>query len=86
MTEQYCPNWRAKFNSSLWLSGDHVWKGFHGQAELINSSFKELDEHHHLGHVDAAFRMHYPDDTDHHDHTFFFLVRSKQNSILFLKW
>ncbi|XP_012697792.1 hemopexin-like [Clupea harengus] len=57
----------------LFFKGDHVWKGFQGQPELINSSFKELEDHHHLGHVDAAFRMHYPDNTDHHDHTFFFL-------------
>ncbi|XP_076118760.1 hemopexin-like [Alosa pseudoharengus] len=57
----------------LFFKGDHVWKGFHGQPELINSSFKEVDEHHHLGHVDAAFRMHYPVNTDHHDHTFLFL-------------
>lgn len=55
--------------------GDHLFKGFHGKAELSNGSFSELDDHHHLGHVDAAFRMHYEDSTDH-DHMFFFLVWS----------
>lgn len=56
------------------LSGDHVFKGFHGKAELSNESFAELDDHHHLGHVDAAFRMHFEDSNDH-DHMFFFLVQ-----------
>lgn len=57
-------------------SGDHLFKGFHGKAELSNESFSELDDHHHLGHVDAAFRMHYEDSPSEHDHIFFFLVRS----------
>ncbi|KAM3607313.1 uncharacterized protein V6R79_005516 [Siganus canaliculatus] len=51
---------------------DHLFKGFHGKAEFSNESFSELDDHHNLGHVDAAFRMHYEDST-HHDHMFFFL-------------
>uniref|UniRef100_A0A4W6DJZ8 Hemopexin a n=1 Tax=Lates calcarifer TaxID=8187 RepID=A0A4W6DJZ8_LATCA len=54
------------------FKGDHLFKGFHGKAELSNGSFAELDDHHHLGHVDAAFRMHYEDNPDH-DHMFFFL-------------
>lgn len=54
--------------------GDHLFKGFHGKAELSNESFAELDDHHHLGHVDAAFRMHFENSTDH-DHMFFFLVQ-----------
>uniref|UniRef100_A0A3Q2DKT4 Hemopexin a n=1 Tax=Cyprinodon variegatus TaxID=28743 RepID=A0A3Q2DKT4_CYPVA len=56
------------------FKGDHLFKGFHGKAELSNGSFAELDDHHHLGHVDAAFRMHYEDDPTHHDRIFFFLV------------
>lgn len=56
------------------LSGDHLFKGFHGEAELSNETFAELDDYHHLGHVDAAFRMHFEKSTDH-DHMFFFLVR-----------
>lgn len=56
------------------LSGDYLFKGFHGNADLANETFPELDEHHHLGHVDAAFRMHYEDNPDH-DHLFLFLVR-----------
>ncbi|KAM6934809.1 hemopexin [Xenentodon cancila] len=55
------------------FKGDHLFKGFHGKAELSNKSFSELDDHHHLGHVDAAFRMHYEDEPTHHDHIFFFL-------------
>ncbi|KAI1885206.1 hypothetical protein AGOR_G00217790 [Albula goreensis] len=51
---------------------DHLWKGFHGAAEFNNGSFKELDDHHHLGHVDAAFRLH-SEDHEHHDHIIFFL-------------
>ena len=54
--------------------GDHLFKGFHGEAELSNETFAELDDHHHLGHVDAAFRMHSEDSPEHHDHQFFFLV------------
>uniref|UniRef100_UPI0037E6FD9E hemopexin n=1 Tax=Semicossyphus pulcher TaxID=241346 RepID=UPI0037E6FD9E len=54
------------------FKGDHLFKGFHGKAELSNGSFAELDDHHHLGHVDAAFRMHYENSTDH-DHMYFFL-------------
>ncbi|XP_010901644.4 hemopexin [Esox lucius] len=55
------------------FKGDHLFKGFHGKAELSNGSFAELDDHHHLGHVDAAFRMHYEDNPTEHDHIFFFL-------------
>ncbi|KAM4608783.1 hemopexin [Polymixia lowei] len=55
------------------FKGDHLFKGFHGNAELSNESFSELDDHHHLGHVDAAFRMHYEDSPNEHDHMFFFL-------------
>lgn len=73
--------WRFKvklqpFLHSLFFffSGDHLWKGFSGPAELSNSIFKELDDYHHLGHVDAAFRMHHQDDLNVHDHIYFFLV------------
>ncbi|XP_013886185.1 hemopexin [Austrofundulus limnaeus] len=55
------------------FKGPHLYKGFSGKAELANSSFTELDDHHHLGHVDAALRMHYKDDPTHHDHIFLFL-------------
>lgn len=59
------------------LSGQYLYKGFSGKAELANKSFTELDDHHQLGHVDAAFRMHNKDDP-HHDRIFLFLVRYKQ--------
>lgn len=52
-----------------------MYKGFHGHVELSNETFAELDDHHHLGHVDAAFRMHFENSSDH-DHMFFFLVMS----------
>nr|ARB08604.1 65 kDa warm temperature acclimation protein 2 [Chanos chanos] len=58
---------------TFFFKGDHMWTGFHGDATLLNSLYKELDEHHHLGHVDAAFRMHHPADPSDHDHIFFFL-------------
>lgn len=43
-----------------------------GKAELSHESFAELDDGHHLGHVDAAFRMPLENSTDH---MFFFLVQ-----------
>ncbi|KAM9454676.1 hemopexin [Clarias gariepinus] len=61
--------------TTLFFKGDHLWKGFSGPAELANGTFQALDENHHLGHVEAAFRMHNKDEEDskHHDHVFFFL-------------
>uniref|UniRef100_A0A8C2GZ58 Hemopexin a n=1 Tax=Cyprinus carpio TaxID=7962 RepID=A0A8C2GZ58_CYPCA len=44
-----------------------------GLAVLSNESFPELDDHHHLGHVDAAFHMHSEDSPENHDQQFFFL-------------
>uniref|UniRef100_A0A3Q0SMM0 Hemopexin n=1 Tax=Amphilophus citrinellus TaxID=61819 RepID=A0A3Q0SMM0_AMPCI len=58
---------------TYFFKGDHLWKGFHGPAHPSKMFFKELDEHHHLGHVDAAFRMHNQEDQNVHDHIFFFL-------------
>lgn len=72
--------WRFKvklkpfLHSLFFFSGDHLWKGFSGPAELSNNTFKELDDYHHLGHADAAFRMHHQDDLNVHDHIYFFLV------------
>lgn len=51
-----------------------MWMGFHGPAHLANESFKELDDIHNIGHVDAAFRMHNEENEDEHDHIYFFLV------------
>merc|ERR1719369_573456 len=47
--------------------------GYSGSAELSTEYFKELDDLHHIGHVDAAFRMHNVDNPDDHDHIYFFL-------------
>nr|AGT28467.1 Wap65-1 [Paralichthys olivaceus]AGT28469.1 Wap65-1 [Paralichthys olivaceus] len=55
----------------LFFKGDHLFKGFHGEAEMFNESFAELDDHH-LDHVDAAFHMHF-EDHPNHDHMYFFL-------------
>ncbi|KAM6984989.1 hemopexin-like [Aplochiton taeniatus] len=55
------------------FKADYLFKGFHGKAELANMSFADLDEHHHLHHVDAAFRMHYNADPKLHDHIFLFV-------------
>ncbi|TSU62995.1 Hemopexin [Bagarius yarrelli] len=51
---------------------NHVFKGFHGDGELTNKTFPELDEHLDA-HVDAAFHMPLEDSPDHHEHLFFFL-------------
>ncbi|XP_065121133.1 hemopexin [Paramisgurnus dabryanus] len=59
--------------NTFFFKGDHLWNGFSGPAELSNGTFKEMDEYHHLGHIDAAFRMHHKDDPTAHDHVFFFL-------------
>ncbi|GAA6216127.1 hemopexin isoform X1 [Lates japonicus] len=58
---------------TFFFKGAHLWRGFHGSAQLSNESFKELDDIHHIGHVDAAFRMHNKDNPDDHDHIYFFL-------------
>ncbi|XP_034533930.1 hemopexin isoform X2 [Notolabrus celidotus] len=58
---------------TFFFKGAHLWKGFHGPAQLSNESFKELDDLHNIGHVDAAFRMHDPDNADDHDHIYFIL-------------
>ncbi|XP_036947676.1 hemopexin [Acanthopagrus latus] len=59
--------------NTFFFKGAHLWKGFAGPAVLSNESFKELDDIHHIGHVDAAFRMHNKDNPDDHDHIYFFL-------------
>ncbi|XP_060784672.1 hemopexin [Neoarius graeffei] len=51
---------------------DHVFKGFHGEGELTNQTFPELDDHL-LGHVDAAFHLPSEDSPDRHEHLYFFL-------------
>ncbi|KAF3706355.1 Hemopexin [Channa argus] len=58
---------------TLFFKGDHLWKGFHGSIQLANESFKELDDNHHIGHVDASFRMHNTEKTGDHDHIYLFL-------------
>lgn len=57
---------------ALFFKGGHVWKGFHGPLHLSNEFFKELDDIHLVGHVDAAFRMHNKENPEDHDHTYFF--------------
>ncbi|MFT7799497.1 hemopexin-like [Arapaima gigas] len=58
---------------TFFFKGGYVWKGFQGPPQLLNNSFKEVGDHHHLGHVDAGFRMHNQDDPTDHDHIFLFL-------------
>ena len=60
----------------FFLSGDYLFKGFHGSAELSNETFGELDDHHHIDHIDAAFIEHFEDSHTDHDHLFLFAVRS----------
>ncbi|XP_068446515.1 hemopexin-like [Clinocottus analis] len=59
--------------NTFFFKGSHLWMGFHGAVQLANESFKELDDLHHIGHVDAAFRMHNVENPDDHDHIYFFL-------------
>lgn len=59
--------------NTFFFKGSHLWMGYHGVAHLANESFKELDDLHHIGHVDAAFRMHNAENPDDHDHIYFFL-------------
>lgn len=54
--------------------GSHLWEGYHGDAQLATGSFRELDDIHGIGHVDAAFRMHNTENSNDHDHIYFFLV------------
>lgn len=70
-TEYIFITWNS---TDVFPSGAHLWKGFQGPAQLSNESFKELDDIHQIGHVDAAFRMHNTDNPDDHDHIYFFLV------------
>uniref|UniRef100_A0A668A4Y5 Hemopexin n=1 Tax=Myripristis murdjan TaxID=586833 RepID=A0A668A4Y5_9TELE len=56
---------------TYFFKDNHLWRGFTGSAHFFNHTFKELDDHH-IGHIDAAFRMHNPDSEDH-DHIYFFL-------------
>uniref|UniRef100_UPI00259FE52B hypothetical protein n=1 Tax=Klebsiella pneumoniae TaxID=573 RepID=UPI00259FE52B len=51
---------------TFFFKGPHLWKGYHGPAQLSNEFFKELDDIHHIGHVDAAFRMHHKENPDIH--------------------
>uniref|UniRef100_A0A8C7YN27 Hemopexin n=1 Tax=Oryzias sinensis TaxID=183150 RepID=A0A8C7YN27_9TELE len=53
---------------TFFFKGDHVWKGFEGDAQPSSQYFKELN-----GHVDAAFRMHNPENQGDHDHIYLFL-------------
>ncbi|XP_055764168.1 hemopexin-like [Salvelinus fontinalis] len=55
---------------TFFFKGDHLWNGFTGPAQVSSAFFKELD---HLGHVDAAFRMHNNEKPKDHDHIYFFL-------------
>uniref|UniRef100_A0A8C6SXZ8 Hemopexin n=1 Tax=Neogobius melanostomus TaxID=47308 RepID=A0A8C6SXZ8_9GOBI len=59
--------------TTLFFKGSHLWKGYHGDAQLSTNAFKELDDIHGIGHVDAAFRMHNLENTGDHDHIYFFL-------------
>ncbi|XP_017288315.2 hemopexin [Kryptolebias marmoratus] len=54
--------------NALFFKDGHIWKGFHGPAQLSSEHFKEL-----TGHVDAAFRMHNTGNPDDHDHIYLFM-------------
>ncbi|XP_040888046.1 hemopexin [Toxotes jaculatrix] len=58
--------------TTLFFKGAHLWKGYHGPAQRSNETFEELDDTHHIGHVDAAIRMHNKESPDIHDRNYFF--------------
>uniref|UniRef100_A0A674EZJ6 Hemopexin n=1 Tax=Salmo trutta TaxID=8032 RepID=A0A674EZJ6_SALTR len=62
--------------NTFFFKGDHLWKGFTGPAQVSSAFFKELDDYHHLGHVDAAFRMHNKVKPEDQDHIYLFLILS----------
>ncbi|EMP30032.1 Hemopexin [Chelonia mydas] len=51
----------------LFFRGDHVWKGFHGPAQLINATWPEIQ-----GPVDAALRIHHKEAPGVHDSVYLF--------------
>ncbi|XP_029770090.1 hemopexin [Terrapene carolina triunguis] len=51
----------------LFFRGAHVWKGFHGPAQLINASWPEIQ-----GPVDAALRIHHKESPSVHDNVYLF--------------
>uniref|UniRef100_A0A8C0HGM8 Hemopexin n=1 Tax=Chelonoidis abingdonii TaxID=106734 RepID=A0A8C0HGM8_CHEAB len=53
----------------LFFRGVHVWKGFHGPAQLINATWPEIQ-----GPVDAALRIHHTASPGVHDNVYLFQV------------
>ncbi|KAL8191476.1 UNVERIFIED_CONTAM: hypothetical protein K2H54_073869 [Gekko kuhli] len=51
----------------LFFRGDSVWKGFHSPGQPINASWPHLQ-----GPVDAALRIHHPEQPDIHDNVYLF--------------
>ncbi|XP_044881506.1 hemopexin-like [Mauremys mutica] len=51
----------------LFFRGAHVWKGFHGPAQLINATWPEIQ-----GPVDAALRIHHKASPGVHDSVYLF--------------
>lgn len=51
-----------------------MWKDFHGPAQLVSESFKEIDDIPNTGRINAAFRMHNKANPDDHDRIYLFLV------------
>uniref|UniRef100_A0A8C8GWB5 Hemopexin n=1 Tax=Oncorhynchus tshawytscha TaxID=74940 RepID=A0A8C8GWB5_ONCTS len=60
--------------NTFFFKGDHLWKGFTCPAQVSSDFFKELDDYHHLGHVDAAFHMHNKEKPEDQDHINLFLA------------
>ncbi|XP_056156889.1 hemopexin isoform X2 [Lampris incognitus] len=55
---------------TFFFKDGRLWSGFDGPSQPVGDVFKELDK---FDHVDAAFRMHKPDNLQDHDHIYFFL-------------
>nr|XP_019960730.1 PREDICTED: hemopexin-like [Paralichthys olivaceus] len=58
---------------TFFFKGAYLWKGFNGPAQVSTEFFKEMDDTHNSGHVDAAFRMHSSKNPEDQDHMYFFL-------------
>ncbi|TNM94220.1 hypothetical protein fugu_002396 [Takifugu bimaculatus] len=58
---------------TLFFKGAYMWKDFHGPAQLVSESFKEIDDIPNAGHISAAFRMHNKANPDDHDRIYLFL-------------
>lgn len=63
----------------------YMWKDFHGPAQLVSESFKEIDDIPNTGRINAAFRMHNKANPDDHDRIYLFQVLQTSYAVIILK-